>query len=326
MQYRFISASDIENSHLSFWQSSIWADILTDSGQARETFYFGEAESTCLLIEIRSIGLGFFGAFAIGVSQTQIGSDWQEYITELLLILRERGVLFFQIEPIDQLNLSNLNGSREGVYKEFLIPYTRTIDLTQSEDQILAQMHEKGRYNIRTAIKKGVQIEAVESTKENLDIWMRLLIDTLSRDSFFGNSRSYYDIFIRYLEQYKQGGLYFASFEGRVIAGGIFVFTPERAIYYYGASSSDAGDRKVFGSYLLQWDAIRIAKSRGSQFYDFLGVSKPGIGDDALAGVSFFKSRFGGEILELPKKIIFPLSWKYRGFRILQNLKKIIQH
>lgn len=45
--------------------------------------------------------------------------------------------------------------------------------------------------------------------------------------------------FLKNIEKAGQGWLYFAQFEWQVIAAAIFVFTSERAIYYYGASSSD---------------------------------------------------------------------------------------
>jgi hypothetical protein len=50
---------------LSFWQLPVWKNILLKSGQAKEAFYYGDIHSTFLLIEIRSIGLGFFGAFVL---------------------------------------------------------------------------------------------------------------------------------------------------------------------------------------------------------------------------------------------------------------------
>jgi hypothetical protein len=46
-----------------------------------------------------------------------------------------------------------------------------------------------------------VEVEQVLATKENIDIWMSLLTDTLSRDRFAGNSRAYYGAFIENLEQ-----------------------------------------------------------------------------------------------------------------------------
>jgi lipid II:glycine glycyltransferase (peptidoglycan interpeptide bridge formation enzyme) len=140
MQYRIIPASEIESSGLSFWQSPNWADILTESGQAREVFYFGHVGSSYLLIEIRAIGLRLYGAFSLGVSSSQIGSDWEEMIADLQKYLKNKNILFLQIEPIDREIQGN---NTQKPYKNFLTPHTRVLDLTLAEDEILAQMHEK---------------------------------------------------------------------------------------------------------------------------------------------------------------------------------------
>jgi len=39
-------------------------------------------------------------------------------------------------------------------YKKFITPHTAVIDLEKSEEEILANMKPKGRYNIRLAEKK----------------------------------------------------------------------------------------------------------------------------------------------------------------------------
>lgn len=69
--------------------------------------------------------------------------------------------------------------------------------MSKSEDQILAEMHEKGRYNIRLAWKRGVVAEWVKPISENIDIWMNLLAETTERDDFSHNSREYYISFLR---------------------------------------------------------------------------------------------------------------------------------
>ncbi len=322
MSYRIIWSSEVEQSPLSWWQSSNWADILTDSLQAQEVFYFGSLDTSYLLIEIRSIWLGLSGAFSLGVSASQIGSDWEDMIVVLQQELRARNILFLQIEPLDT-EISHKNIQQP--YKKFLTPHTRVLDLTLTEDELLAQMHEKWRYNIRLAGKRGVIVERVDATSENIDIWMRLLADTLTRDGFSGNSRSYYETFLYNLAKTDQWWLYFAWFEGRVIAGGIYVFTLTRAIYYYGASSSSPDDRKQMAPYLLQWTAICIAKNKQIPIYDFLGIADPSDPSDSLRWVTEFKEKFGWNIEILPSKILYSLSWKYRGFLTLQKLKNLLK-
>ena len=321
MWYGIISASQIQNSSVSFWQSTIWFQILTDSRQAKEVFYYGNIESSFFLVEIRSIGMWLYGAFVLGVSDSQIGLDWNSFLDNLQNFLKKKGIVFLQIEPINECKLAGIGKP----YKNFLTPYTRIIPLTQTEEEILAQMHEKWRYNIKLAIKKGVEVKKVEANNANIDIWMGLLDETLERDSFAGNNRSYYEFFLKNIEKAGQGWLYFAQFEWQVIAAAIFVFTSERAIYYYGASSSDFWARKLFAPYLLQWEAIRYAKSQGIRQYDLLWVAESNNQKDPLAGVSFFKSRFWWRIIKLPPKLFISLSWKCSIFVLAQNIKNLLK-
>ena len=149
---------------------------------------------------------------------------------------------------------------------------------------------------------------------------MDLLWDTLARDGFAGNSRAYYEVFLREIYTQYGGGLYFGVIEGRAIVAGIFVFTPERAIYYYGASSSDKEDRKRMGSYLLQWHVIQEAKKKNIPYYDFLWVADPDNPDDHLKWVSDFKEKFGGYLVKLSPKLCVPLSLKGRLILLLKTM------
>ncbi len=121
---------------------------------------------------------------------------------------------------------------------------------------------------------------------------MDILADTTARDGFSHNARAYYEIFLSILEKNNAGGLLFARYDDRVIAAGIWVFSGETAIYYYGASTSDRELRKHMAPYFLQWEAIKEAKRRNCQQYDFLGIAPPDAHVSHLAGVSEFKEKF----------------------------------
>jgi lipid II:glycine glycyltransferase (peptidoglycan interpeptide bridge formation enzyme) len=54
--------------------------------------------------------------------------------------------------------------------------------LHKTEEELLAEMKPKGRYNIRLAEKNGCRVEKVASTECMLDIFMGLLGETLERD------------------------------------------------------------------------------------------------------------------------------------------------
>jgi FemAB family len=323
MKYAIIEPSVGHSSTFSWWQSPLWRDILIESAQACEVFYFGNIDHY-ILVEIRSIGLGQYGAFVLWVSRDQLGNDRDSLIAELSDMLRKRGVLFLHIEPIDESWewRSENTEVRIEPYRNFLTPHTRTLDLSKSRETLFAEMHEKGRYNIKIAEKRGIATEHVDATSANVDIWMDLLTETTLRDRFAQNSRRYYEIFLQTLQNHDLGWLVFARYEGRVIAAGIFVYLWDTAIYYYWASTTDREMRKYMASYLLQWDAILEWQRRWCRVYDFLGVADPSDPSDPLSWVSEFKSRFGGEVIALPPKFLISLSWRGRVFLVLQRLRK----
>jgi lipid II:glycine glycyltransferase (peptidoglycan interpeptide bridge formation enzyme) len=114
--------------------------------------------------------------------------------------------------------------------------------------------------------------------------------------------------------------MYLAEYEGETIAGVIVTFYEDTATYYYGASSNK--HRNVMAPYLLQWHAIKEAKSRNMKKYDFLGISPPDAKNHPWQGVTEFKMKFGGEIVEYvkAKEFIFKPFW-YWVIRIVKKLK-----
>ncbi|MCH2188879.1 peptidoglycan bridge formation glycyltransferase FemA/FemB family protein [Candidatus Gracilibacteria bacterium] len=312
------------------WQTKEWQNMLQASSQT-EAFY--EIEGT--FVEKRKISLGQYGLFVVGTTQENIPYD------ALKELCKKESCLFVQVEsyslypsPLLGGRLgggqetgknppqspfikggSNKEGYKVGHYKKFIPPYTAVIDLSQSQEDILARMKPKGRYNIRLAEKKGVKCERVEKTPENIDTFYELLTQTTTRDGFAGNTENYYANFLALLNS----ELFFASYEESVIAAGIFVFDTEVSLYYYGASGNH--HRNLMAPYLLQWKAISHAKEQGSLYYDFLGVADPSNSSDPLQSVTDFKKKFTSDIRQVSESMIWissPLKYFF-----IQLLKKI---
>lgn len=167
------------------------------------------------------------------------------------------------------------------------------VDLRADEDQLLAAMKQKTRYNIRLAQKRGVT--ARFGGLDDLQMLYALYAETARRDEFV----------IRPFEYYRQAwgdfikaGLaqpIIADYKGRPIAHVIIFGFGKRAWYFYGASSSDDDERRNMPTYLLQWEAIRWARAQKMQVYDFWGAPDDFYDEtDPLAGVFRFKEGFGG--------------------------------
>lgn len=229
--------------------------------------------------------------------------------------------LFIQIETLDyneNIYLQNLGVFKEWYYKKFITPYTAIINLEDSEEDILANMKPKWRYNIKLASKKWLEVKEVEKTDENIKLYHDLMLETTSRDWFSGNTFDYYKTFLNSLEN---SSLLLAYLEDKVIAGWIFTFDKEVSIYYYWASTSDKKYRNLMAPYLLQWTAIQKAKNIWSKIYDFLWIAWPNDKDSELAWVTDFKLKLTKDSKEISKSYIH-INKKLKYF-IIQILKKI---
>ena len=67
---------------------------------------------------------------------------------------------------------------------------TVMIDLSPSEDEMLARMKQKTRYNVRLADKKGVTVRT--GTLEDLPMLYKMYAETSVRDGFVIRDEGYY--------------------------------------------------------------------------------------------------------------------------------------
>ncbi len=174
--------------------------------------------------------------------------------------------------------------------ESYLPQDTLMLKLHHSEEFLLGQMTQKGRYNIRQAEKKGVYVRL--SGAHGIPDFYDLLKETGERDGFHVHDKDFYiDFFDKLGDQAKLYMAYTATHEP--IGGLLATHFGATATYYFGASSNHHRDQMA--PYALQWFAIQTAKQEGFSHYDFLGIAPEGAAKHSLAGVTQFKTRFGGE-------------------------------
>lgn len=231
---------------------------------------------------------------------------------EVVKFAREQKAIFarFDFQQNSDFTASKLQKAREENYPLATI----RINLAQSEQEILAQMKPKGRYNIRLAQKHSVRVSAEKS----VDTFFALLQKTTTRDGFSGHSKIFY---AKLLEQLGESAELLVARQSAVPLAAILVtFAGDTATYYFGAS--DHKFRNLMAPYLIQFEAIKIAKKRGCRFYDLLGVAPQNSSKHRLAGVSDFKKKFGGELVEYPTpQIIVFRPFFYALFRLAKLLR-----
>jgi lipid II:glycine glycyltransferase (peptidoglycan interpeptide bridge formation enzyme) len=179
---------------------------------------------------------------------------------------------------------------------------TLTLDLSQEEETLLAGMKQKTRYNIRLAGRKEVTVR--EGSVNDIDQLYQMYAETSVRDGFVIRSKEYYqDAWGTFIELSGAAPL-IAEVEGVAVAALIIYRFGETAYYLYGMSH--AAHREKMPNHLLQWEAIRWAKSRGCTLYDFWGAPHDINENDPMYGVYRFKLGFGAELVRTPGAWDFP--------------------
>jgi lipid II:glycine glycyltransferase (peptidoglycan interpeptide bridge formation enzyme) len=159
-------------------------------------------------------------------------------------------------------------------------------------DELMAAFHQKTRYNIRVAVKKGVEVK-IEG-KEAVPAFADLMLTTGVRDGFVTRQPQYFADMLDNLGEHAR--LYMAYHEGKPIAGTLAIHYGDKVWYLYGASSNE--DRNLMPNYLLQWSMIQWAVELGCRVYDFRGVSGDLSEDNPLYGLYKFKKGFSGDFVE----------------------------
>jgi lipid II:glycine glycyltransferase (peptidoglycan interpeptide bridge formation enzyme) len=191
-------------------------------------------------------------------------------------------------------------------------PRTILLDLSLDEEELLVGMHQKTRYNIRLASRKGVKVR--EAGAEEFDKFWGLMEATADRDGFRLHGRDHYQEMLEAAPRIFR--LFLAEYENRVIAGNIVAFFGDTVTYVHGASDHEY--RRVMAPYALQWKVISLAKDQNFRYYDLYGID-----ENKWPGVTRFKRGFGGKEVQYPGTydIVFSDFWYkiYRGGRWLRR-------
>ena len=208
------------------------------------------------------------------------------------------------VDGIGQTVMSELN-RRGWRYSSDQIQFKNTvlIDLRSSEEELLARMKQKTRYNIRLAQKKNVRVRVGRS--EDFDMLYKMYAETSLRDGFVIRDEDYYKTVWTTFTANLQSPIsslpspsaepLIALVDSQPVAA-IFVFYfARRAYYVYGMSRET--HREKMPAYLLQWEAIKRARAKGCEVYDLWGAPDVFDQSDSMWGVYRFKEGFGGDVV-----------------------------
>ncbi len=299
-----------------FLQSWDWGEFQKSLG--RRVFRFAGDGSIAQVIELPLP----FGKKYWFIPKGPISSDIG-FVGEIKEKAQKAGAVFLRIEPARGETSGRSGEAALGGFASIFgakqSPHdinpraTSIIDLSKTEDEILAAMHQKTRYNIRVAEKHGVTVERYVDAAPVIGEVLRLFSETAARDKFNLHPLEYYR---KQLEAFGEKKtfvpgvksphllVFTAGIGGKTLAAAIVMFDGTAVTYLHGASSNEM--RNAMAPYALHWAIMKRAKERGYKSYDLWGIS-----DDpksGWAGITRFKRGWGGADFSAPGTFDLPVN------------------
>jgi len=197
------------------------------------------------------------------------------------------------------------------------------LDLHGEEEDWLGRMKQKTRYNLRLAERKGVRVRT--GTQVDLPVLYHMYAETSVRDGFVIRPEQYY---LQVWQTYMQAGMatpLIAEVEGEAVAAVVVFHFAGRAWYLHGMSRQQ--HREKMPNYLLQWEAMRLAKLHGCTVYDLWGAPDEFCEADSMWGVFRFKEGLGGEVVRTLGAWDYPVNSGLYHFyqRVLPRLLDVMR-
>lgn len=255
--------------------------------------------------------------------------DWNdgEAVKMLFADMREQaeqaGCVYVRVRP----QREDSPASREVLVKNGLKPapmylsveLAGVLDLTKSEDDILAGMRQRLRRALRKAEKNNITVET-STNPADIHEFYQIQLQTAGRHQFVAFSENFLQ---KQFEAFASNGnavLYTAKHEGEILAQNFMIFYGDEASYHYGVST-ELGT-KLSGAPLLHMQAMRDARERDIKRYNFWGIVDEDDTKHRFYGVSVFKRGFGVEELRYTpahdlviKKVPYFATWLIETLR-----------
>jgi hypothetical protein len=210
----------------------------------------------------------------------------EEAVGALVAWARDRGLVRLRIEPEGGPELAGRLRSLGFAPATALHPVDTLLVPLAGEEEMLAAFKPKHRYNIRLALRRGVQVEEGDDVEE----LHRQHLATAARQEI---SAPRLEAYRRRQERLDWCRVYVARVDGEPAAAIMVARFGARAYYLFGGSTG--AHRQLMPTYAVQWAAMRAAAAAGCRDYDLWGVPPSAEPGHPWHGLWQFKIGFGGE-------------------------------
>ncbi|MDO4753050.1 MAG: peptidoglycan bridge formation glycyltransferase FemA/FemB family protein [Candidatus Saccharibacteria bacterium] len=260
-------------------------------------------------------------------------TNWQdkkavdEIFQKIIKIASEEKCVFVRIRPqltADRNNLQILE--KHGAKKSpmhLAAEHTVMIDLNSTEEELLAKMRRQTRYEVRRADKLGIKV-ICDRDKALFEEFQKCQAETAKRQNFVPPSLK---TLMAEREAFGDKIIIYKAITDKKepIAYGLIIKNGLEADYYEAAST--LLNRKLPGAYALLWQVMKDLKAEGYQRFNLWGIAPAGQPNHRYAGVTTFKTGFGGEVVEyVPAHDLIISKIKYIKNLTVETMRKKRRH
>jgi len=274
-------------------QSENWGRYLTSLGWKIKDTPGG------VMAAIRNLGVGSF----IKIQRPHLLSDLD--IKEIDELCKNERPLFIKIEPwMSQDEEVLKRNGYEACLIPLSVPSTMYIDLEKTGAELWNNVSHSGKYSINRANREGAEVEFFQNPEEEkLRIFYLMHRKTAKKHGFY--TISFKEVLSRSRSFANESYLVLA-YDGKnnIASGKLFLGYKDMVIYSMGATSKIGRGDKV--GYKLLWESILYFKRLGYKILDLEGVSDKRFPflTGKWGGFSYFKEKFGGEVIRFPPPYI----------------------
>ena len=316
-----------------FLQSWNWGEFSKAMGEKiwRLGIFDSDVMLAVVLVEKKITKRGIFllvphGPVPAKVAATETNEILKILTEKLREIAAQERVSFIRINPILERNEGNIEIFKKLGFRDAPIQMhpeaSWKLNISRPEENLLADMRKTTRYLIRQA-QKNENIKVSQSNDfKDVELFSQFHGQISQRQRFVPFSLEYLQKEFSAFIKDDAVRLFFGHYNNEIAAGSFVIFWSGIGFYHHAISVPKYA--KFSTPYLLQWEAIKEAKRRECQLYDFWGFVDPILQPNhPWAGPTLFKMGFGGKASQYVKTQDLPLAKKYWLTWVFEKIRRM---
>ncbi len=249
----------------SFFHSSEWAKVLQETYNFKPHYLkitsLGKTIAVIPLMEVNSF---ITGRRAISLPF----SDFCEPLISSGINLKRVRHKVMEYSKEKRFNYIEFRDSDVHLDNSIIVPsgYQHILDLSSSEEQLFKHLSDNTRRNIRKAINNKVSFE-INNSPSALDDFYIMNCYTRRRHGLPPQPLKFFRKLYDFVLAKNRGFICLSKYNGKTIAGAVFLLIGKKALYKYGASLFVYQNLRP--NNLLMWESIKYLKAQGFNELNF---------------------------------------------------------